>query len=178
MPDDRPWSYENVWAVEDLSDRKRLIIAPKSTKLDIFERLAEIVPESFWLLYVLVVPRGEGNAGRYQSCELQSLDQVRRFLHEFKDLLETDGRQNLWIHSTCGSATLVFDRHGLVYGYGPVNNWTKILKQIGLTEVPSRAIKIPNPHSHHYHAEFDAEARRLLEYLEWRHTPLRDQDLE
>jgi hypothetical protein len=177
MPEDCPWTYQNVWATEELSGAKRLVIAPKSGTADILERLIEIMPEPFWLLYVLVVPRGEGDAGRYQSSEPQTREQVRQFLHEFHTFLETDGRQNLWISSESGSAMLIYDRHGLMYGYGPVDDWQNILKQIGLSEVPSASINIPEPHSHHYHPSLDAEASRLLAYLEWHHTPLRDQDL-
>lgn len=179
MPEDRPCTYQNVWTVEELSGTKRLVIAPKSGTLNILERLVELMPEPFWLLYVLVVPRGEGGAGRYQSSEPRTREQVRRFLQEFQAFLETDGRQNLWVRSGSSSATLINDRHGLIYGYGLLQDWEEILKQIGLIEVPSASIKIPDPHSHHYHdhASFDAEASRLLAYLEWHHTPLRDQDL-
>jgi hypothetical protein len=174
MLEDRPWIYQNVWAAEELSGTKRLVVAPKSGNAGILERLVETMPEPFWLLYVLVVPRGEGDAGRYQSSKPQTREQVRRFLHEFQTFMETDGRQNLWIRSESGTATLINDRHGLMYGYGPVDDWKKILQQI---EIPSASIKVPDPHSHHYHASFDAEASRLLAYLEWQHTPLHDQDL-
>jgi hypothetical protein len=177
MPEDRPWIYQNVWATEELSDAKRLVIAPKSGTTGILERLIETMPEPFWLLYVLVVPRGEGDAGRYQSSELQTRQQVRRFLHEFQTFLETDGRQNLWIRSESGPAMLIYDRHDLIYGYGLIDDGKELLKQIGLSEVSSASIKTPDPHSHHYHASLDAEASRLLAYLDWHHTPLRDQDL-
>jgi hypothetical protein len=177
-PEDRLWMYQDVWAVEELLGTKRLVIAPKSGTLDILERLIEMMPEPFWLLYVLVVPRGEGGAGRYQTSEPQTLEQVRRFLHEFQAFLEADGRQNLWIRSDSSSTTLINDRHGLIYGYGLLHDWEVILKQTGLSEVPSASIKIPDPHSHHYHASLDVEASRLLAYLEWHHTPLRDEDLQ
>jgi hypothetical protein len=177
MPKDQPWTYQNALAIEEPSGTQRLVIAPKSGHAGILERLIGIVPEPMQLLYVLVVPRGEGDAGRYQSSEPQSHEQVRRFLDEFRTFLETDGRQNLWIRSESGSAMLIYDRHDLIYGYGPVDEWKEILKQIGLIEVPSASIKIPDPHSHHYHASCDAEASPLLAYLEWHHTPLRDQDL-
>jgi hypothetical protein len=178
MPDDQPWTYQNVWAVEELSGAQRLVIAPRSGHASILEQLIEIMPEPMWLLYVLVVPRGEGDAGRYQSSESQTREQVLRFLGEFQIFLETDGRQNLWIRSESNSAMLIFDRHDLIYGYGPITEWKETLKQMGLIEVPSASIKIPDPHSHHYHASLDAEERRLLAYLEWHQTPLRDQDLQ
>jgi hypothetical protein len=177
MPKDQPWTYENVWAIEELSGTQRLVIAPRFGHPGILGRLIEIMPEPMWLLYVLVVPRGEGDAGRYQGSEPQSHEQVRRFLDEFETFLETDGRQNLWIRSETGSAMLIYDRHDLIYGYGPIDEWKEILKQVGLNEVPSASIKIPDPHSHHYHASLDAEASRLLAYFGWHHTPLRDEDL-
>jgi hypothetical protein len=176
MPEDRRWTYPNVWAVEEPFGTKRLVVAPSSEGAGIFERLLKTLPEPMWLLYVLVVARGEGDAGRYQSSEPLSREQVRRFLHEFQTFMETDGRQNLWIRSESGSAMLIYDRHDLIYGYGPIDEWKETLKQIGLIEVPPASIKIPDPHSHHYHASLDAEATRLLTYLEWHRTPLRDED--
>ena len=97
--EDQPWMYQNIWALEHLASTDRLIIAPRIDYICLIESLLDVMPEPIWLLYVLVVPRGEGEAGRYQSAEPQSREHVRRFLSEFRAFLENDGRQNLWLLS-------------------------------------------------------------------------------
>lgn len=168
--------YQNVWASEDLSGTVRLIIAPRTDYIGLIGKLLDGMPEPIWLLYVLVVPRREGEAGRYQSAEPQSREQVRRFLSEFGTFLENDGRQNLWIRSESGAAMLVYDRHNLIYAYGHLTEWSLILLRAGLNEVARDLIAVPDPHSHHYHSAFDSEAERLLGSLDWDRTPLLEQD--
>ena len=175
-PEDHEWKYPNVWAAQDLSGTKRLIIAPNEHHVEWILRLLDVVPEPMWLLYVLVVPRGEGEPGRYQSLDPQTREQVRRFLREFMNLLEIDGRQNLWIRSESGEGMLVYDRHNLIYVYGPLEQSAAILGATGMTEVSADAINTPDTHSHRYHAAFDSEAQRILVYMDWIRTPLREHD--
>lgn len=120
--------------------------------------------------------RGGGEAGRYQSSEPQSREQVRVFLGEFGNFLETDGRRNLWIRSVADGARLVYDRHNLIYASGHLEEWKLLLRQIGMKEVAAAAIKVPVPHSHHYHKFFDQEEHRLLSYMLWHQSSLREQD--
>jgi len=175
-PDDQPYGYQNVWATEKTTGPDRLVIAPASGQVDVMLRLMEAMPDPFWVLYVLVVPRGEGEPGRYQSPEPQGRKPVQHLLEEFKPFFEQDGRQNLWIASTEGPAMLIYDRHNVLYAYGTLDGFRAVLSEIGLKEVPS--IRFPRPHTHHYNEEFDADAGRILEYWEWQHTPLRDADTE
>ena len=42
------------------------------------------------LLYVLVVSRGEGDVGRYQSSEPKAREQVKQFVYKFGGFLELD----------------------------------------------------------------------------------------
>jgi hypothetical protein len=175
-PEDHPWSFGDTWAVENVRDMQRLVIAPKADHVRLIKRFAKAMPEPMWLLYVLVVPRGTDKAGRYQSRESQSREQVELFLNQFSTFLESDGRHNLWIRSVSGSAMLVYDRHNLIYGYGHLEQWKTMLQQFGMSEGPITSIQIPNPHSHHYHAEFDAEELRILSYWDWHCTPLLEED--
>jgi hypothetical protein len=175
-PDDHPCVFPNVWAIEKLPATTRMVIAPEADHIGVLMRLLEAMPEPMGLLYVLVVPRGGGDAGRYQSSEPQSREQVLQFLSNFRGFLQSDGRHNLWIRSQSTSAMLVYDRHNLIYGYGPLDEWMKLARQIGLVDVSPTPIEIPSPHSHHDHSSFDVQEQCLLAYLPWLRTPLRDQD--
>ncbi|HWH60109.1 MAG TPA: hypothetical protein VN682_20950 [Terriglobales bacterium] len=174
--EDRPSVYANVWAHENLSGTERLIIAPRADHIDLLKVLLDAVPEPIWLLYVLVVTRGESEVGRYQSPRPLSREETTKFLADFGCFLESDGRQNLWVRSESGAAMLVYDRHNLIYAYGNLPEFVTILMRQGLTEVQQDSIVVPDPHSHHYHAVFDLDAERLLNSLEWQRTPLREQD--
>ena len=173
---DLPSVYADVWAREPMSGTERLTIAPSTNHVGLLKDLLDALPEPMWLLSVLVVPRGEGEAGRYQSPEPLSREEVTQLLAGFKDFLERDGRQNVWIRAASGTAMLVYDRHNLIYAYGDLTGFVSILTRHGLTEVPADSITVPDPHSHHYHAAFDSEAGRLLGSLAWNRTPLLEQD--
>ncbi|MGI4830308.1 MAG: hypothetical protein ACRYFU_19220 [Janthinobacterium lividum] len=174
--DDSPLVYANVWASEAVSGTARLTIAPHTNHVGLLKELLSVMPEPMWLLYLLVVPRGKSNAGRYQSPEPLSRENVTRFLSEFEDFLEKDGRHHLWIRAESGAAMLVYDRHNLIYAYGDVPAFVTKLMQQGLSEVQPDAITVHDPHSHHYHAAFDSQAEKILDFVQWHWTPLRDQD--
>src|ERR1700679_3610896 len=111
-PEDQEWEYANVWATEETSDGgSRLVIAPARDQVEVLIRLLQAMSGPFWLLYVLVVLRGESELGRYQSPKPQTSDVEERFLRDFKAFLETDGRHNLWIASKTPSEMLIYDRH-------------------------------------------------------------------
>jgi hypothetical protein len=173
-PDDQPYQYPNAWAIEETSAGSRLAIAPASDQVDLLIRLIEAMPEPFGVLYLLVVPRGGGEPGRYQSPEPQTRDSVERFLRKFRTFLENDGRHHLWIASVSSPAMLVFDRHNLIYGYGPLEEFETILSEIGLGKSPS--VQLPSPHVHHYNEHFDKDEHMVLVHWRWLRTPLRDVD--
>lgn len=174
--ENHPWMFGNTWSVAGVADDQRLIIAPTTGYVGLLTRLSEIMQDPMLLLYVLVVPRGGGEPGRYLSSEPQSREQTRRFLGDFGSFLETDGRHSLWIRSVADGAMLVYDRHNLIYAYGYLEEWKLLLRQIGMKEVAPATIKIPVPHSHHYHELFDKDEHRLLRYLPWQRSPLQEQD--
>jgi hypothetical protein len=173
-PDDQEYFYPNTWAWEKTSDQHRLAVAPRSNYVATLLRHVERMSGPFFVLYVLVVARGGAETGRYQSVELQSRETLQGFLHEFKAFFEQDGRHHLWIRSASDAAMLVYDRHNIIYAYGPLEEFRGILFEIGLEE--SKSIGTPDPHIHHYNESLDSEERRLLGYWEWDRTPLRDQD--
>lgn len=57
----------------------RVVAGVPNGDTEIFERLVSSLEPPCYLLYVLHTPRGEGEAGRYQSPEL-SLAQLRMFI--------------------------------------------------------------------------------------------------
>ena len=165
---------ECVTTEETTGGGSRLVIAPAQKQVDLLLTLLKNMREPFWVLYVLVVPRGQGEWGRYQISEPQSKSAVGAFLNEFRDFLEKDGRHNVWIVSESGPEMLIYDRHNVIYGYGPMNSWRVALAAQGLSEASN--IRFPSPHSHHYHQNLDAEEVRLLNYWDWHRTALKESD--
>jgi hypothetical protein len=169
------WQYGNVWATGGTNGGgSRLVIAPAQGHIETLLKLLPAMTGPFWLLYVLVVPRGHAESGRYQSPEPQSEVEVKDFLTSFSGFLEKDGRHNLWIASTSSSQMLIYDRHNVIYAYGPLDAWKQLLAADAFTEVPM--IRFPSPHAHHYHESLDSEEDRLLSYYDWRRTPLKSSD--
>jgi len=72
----------------------------------------------FQLLYVLHTTRTGAELGRYESPEL-SAEAVQAFLGRFGRFLFEDARHDCWVRSHGDGATIVSDRHNLIYAYGP-----------------------------------------------------------
>lgn len=117
---------------------------------------------------MLIVPRTGRPAGRYQSPGLD-LGDLAAFLATFRDFLEHDGRHNLWIGCQASRAQLVYDRHNVVYAYGPLPRFEAYLRS---HEYRPASLTLPEPHVHHYWEDFDLVEERLFNYLAWTHHPL------
>lgn len=171
-------TYPNVWARQELSDGSvRLCIAPQSEQTSCLLRLTACLPEPFYLLYVLIVPRGEAQPGRYQSPALTRAD-LSDFLGRYAEFLDGDGRAHLWVtswdHPHPPAGTLVYDRHNLIYAYGPIGEYGATLSSMGLAEVDR--IDIPSPHSHYYYEEYDTLAQRIHTEFDWLLSELQERD--
>ncbi|MDX9755072.1 MAG: hypothetical protein RBU29_13995 [bacterium] len=138
----------------------------------IVEQLIQYMASPYFLLYVLHSPQGEAQPGRYQSPQLD-FDEIHRFMTRFDSFLATDARFDLWIHSPAQNATLVWDRHNILYLYGPLDGIEAKLKQCGYTE---GELEIPSPHAHNYWPEWKQDAKEILNWFEWYHTPLHPDD--
>ncbi|RZK59678.1 MAG: hypothetical protein EOO59_07505 [Hymenobacter sp.] len=160
---------------EDTPHYARLKIGASTDGTGLLLRLSDCLPPPFYCLYVLVIGRGGSPAGRYQSPLLSSRAALTDFVLEYKHLLEHDGRHHLWIGTPDGSATLVYDKHNLVYAYGPLAAFRQQLLALGYVE---QAVEIPYPHAHSYAPENDAATEELLQYWEWQHFPLQETDEE
>lgn len=167
-----PVRWPHVFARERTTGPDRLVIVPREDPIGLLGELAEWIGPEYFLLYVLVVQRGEAPAGRYESPPLELVD-VRIFLEEFGRLLECDARHQFWIGSTSDRGMVVYDDHGILYAYGPLEDFQRTLLA---RQFQPGSFSIPAPHTHHYHAELDAEVARLLGRFEWVRTELRPED--
>ena len=145
--------YGKVYAIEQMrTGEKRLRIAVSDNGSQILQALSRSVKEPFFFLYVLVIFRGGGQTGRYQSNEL-SHGELEAMFDRYGEFWESDGRHSVWLRSQADDATLVYDRHNLIYAYGPVDRFELILETLGYTEVPK--VSLSFEHQHCYYAEFD-----------------------
>ncbi|WP_454831320.1 hypothetical protein [Pseudoxanthomonas wuyuanensis] len=151
---------------------ERIVAGVPGGDPSIFERMIECLEAPYYLLYVLHTPRGEAQPGRHQSPAL-SLSEVKGFLAQFGPFLSADARFDLWAHSPSDSGTVAWDRHNLLFAYGPLARFSTALRSLGFTTGnPS----IPVPHEHHYRADFDGLAQDLMAALDWSFSPLRPED--
>jgi hypothetical protein len=171
---DRAHVYPHAFCEDKTSDGgKRLLFGPTNSHAALMSKLQECVPEPFRLLYVLVVPRSETlEPARYEAPHQLSRAEVLDFLLEFTEYLEFDGRHHLWVANP-DHGTIVYDRHNVLYAYGPLACFAKVAKTHGLRE---SEFEIPTLHWHAYHSEYDAMQDRLLGKWEWIVKPLRASD--
>ncbi len=138
----------------------------------VFGKLTECMSEPCIVLYVLHTPRGEGKPGRYQSSPLAG-EELKDFLDRFGSFFSSDSRFDLWIHSPTDQATLVWDRHNLIFAYGITAKFLECFKSLKFTEgIP----EVPSPHEHYYRKEFDSDASELLDRWDWSYSELRPDD--
>jgi hypothetical protein len=169
------YPYSGTWSRQSTSSGERLLIAPRAgSHIAVLEALARCLPEPFSVLYVLVVSRrGEHATGRYQSPGSLSTTELGDFLTRFATYFEQDGRHHLWLHCFTNGSTLVYDRHDIIYAYGPVEPFEGALRGEGLV---AGEVEIPTPHQHAYHPEFDETEGDILRHWEWRCSPLQPAD--
>jgi hypothetical protein len=168
-----PFAYPNVWQQEKTTGPDRLVIAPASGQIELLRKLLGILPEPFGILYVLLVPRGDVEPGRYQSPTPASRAEVDAVLTRFSDYLENDGRHHLWVMSLPAAATLVYDNHNVLYAYGLLEDFKAVLRQNGLHE---DEVQIPSSHSHNYNVEYDRTENDMMALWEWRYFPLAEEE--
>lgn len=165
--------YAGVWQREKTSGPERLSIAPAGNHVDVLCSLLQCLPEPFGILYVLLLSRTGRELGRYQCPEPFSREDTISFLKSFREYLEGDGRHHIWIISLPTNATLVYDNHDLLYAYGSIAEYERILETTGLS---SGTVVIPAPHGHQYNVEFDEDEERIMSFCPWLHFPLHPSD--
>jgi len=160
-------SHSPVFAKGD-----RIVAGVPAGDPSVFGHVLECLEPPYYLLYVLHTPRGEARPGRYRS-PLLSLDQVKDFLAQFTPFLSGDARFDLWAHSPGDKATVVWDRHNQLFGYGPIDQFSTKLLSLGF--IPGNP-EVPVPHEHHYRAELDSLAKEVMAAFDWSYSPLRPED--
>jgi len=168
--------YADLWDVEKTTGADRVIAAPSSGQVALVEALMEELPEPFGLLSVLILARRAGHqVGRYQCPAPMSREEAVAFLHEYQEYFEGDGRHHLWVSSVSLPATIVYDHHDVIYAYGPLDDFQRVLHRRGLERGP---VKIPAPHTHQYNADFDLVEDKILAHWSWHWFPLQEQDVQ
>jgi hypothetical protein len=127
----------------------------------------------FQLLYVLHTSRSDAELGRCESPALSS-EEVHAFVDEFGRFLSEDSRHDFWLRSHGDDATIVWDRHNLIYAYGTLDAFEVVLRNLGVRA--GAPPLIPAPHVHHYHPEWDDSERAVLQAFDWTVKPLRESD--
>jgi hypothetical protein len=166
--------YGKVYAIETTTGGiKSLRIAVSDDGSQILRMLSRSIKGPLFLLYVLVVCRGGGQVGRYQSGELsqEALDAMFARYGEFWD---SDGRHSIWLHSETDDASLVYDRHNLIYAYGPLARFELILETLGY--VATSKVSLSFEHEHRYYSEFDSLEQELTTKFASRRSALRPGD--
>lgn len=151
---------------------QRLVAGVPAGDPALFERLAQSMAPPYFLLYILHTPRGEGLAGRYQSPSVGA-GELHSFLERYGAFLSGDARFDIWLHSPADNATVVWERHNLIYAYGLIERFAWALQKLGFKQGTA---DVAFPHQHHYRAAFDADAADILKALEWRYSPLQPED--
>jgi hypothetical protein len=165
-------SHTPVFATESASGTRRVVVGVPGGDYTVFGSLVTALEPPYFILYVLHTPRGEGPAGRYQSPPL-TLSEFRSFLERYSSFLSADARHDIWTHSPADNATVVWERHNLIYGYGAVEQFISILRTLGFDSGNADA---SFPHQHHYREEFDADAASILSAYDWSYSPLQPED--
>ncbi len=106
----------------------------EARRYGLLRELLPLLPEPLWVLYVLVTPRSEAAAGRYQSAKPHPRAEVLALLDRFENYFASDGRHNLWLAAP-PAGQLVLDRHEVIYAYGPIAEIVARLKEKGFAEV-------------------------------------------
>lgn len=172
--DGRGWvehRYGRVWERKASETGKpRIVAAPDDRQIDLILDLARLLQPPLRILYVLLVPRDDGqDEGRFEMTRALDYSELEAFLRRYRELFECDGRHHLWIASPDLDATIVYDQHNVLYLYGDLDAYASRLNDWGLRE---GQVEFPSPHSHHYHAELDDTVDEMLHRYEWRWFPL------
>lgn len=168
-----PFNFTNKWDIQRTIGPDRLVIGPSANQIALLLELTQILSEPFGILYVLLISRRGNQRARYQCPNPCTRIEMESFLRAFGDYFESDGRHHVWISSLPDSATLVYDQHDVIYAYGPLRQFEKILKRKGFE---AGVVSFPSPHRHNYNPENDAAEERLFEYWNWRRSALMEND--
>lgn len=154
-----PVQYGKVMGRQGVGGGERLCLGLDDGHARVLRALVAGLAGPFQLLYVLHTSRTGARLARYESPDM-TLDELDAFLNKFDGFLCDDARHDLWIRSHDDDATLVLDRHNLLYAYGPLDDFERVLVSQGFR--PGSPPRIDFPHQHHYHSHWDGPRSRSL----------------
>lgn len=123
------WCEHSHAPVYDMQPERITATVPDGDPI-VLKKLSTCLRPPFLLLYILHTPRGEAEPGRYQSDAI-SPEQLFAFVERFGSFLRGDGRYELWLHSPADAATIAWDRHNLLFAYGPLADYEAALRSLG-----------------------------------------------
>lgn len=165
--------YGKIFEIETTNAYQRIKIAADNKQIDLMLKLCENLHPPYFILYVLVVPRHGHKQGRYQSQQIESINEVETFLNEFQYFFETDGRHHIWIGTVDNSGLLIYDQHNVIFSYGQLDKQLTTLRKEDFHEL---SFSFPVPHAHYYNGDNDKFEDKVLEYWEWDNYPLTEHD--
>ena len=161
--------YGKIYEIDD----RRLTIAASINQVELILKLVDTLTPPFFILYVLVVSRLDNERGRYQSPLIETKEELKHFLLEYKQYFETDGRHHLWVCTLDNSGRLIYDQHNVIFAYGQIEKYLTILDKEGFKE---KRFSFPDPHAHAFNQINDKFEESILEYWGWSIYPLEDSD--
>lgn len=168
-----PFSHPAFYEVSTVPNGIRRVVAGAAGgDPTIFQKLTTCLTPPYFILYVLHTPRGEGEPGRYKSPALSN-EEFIGFMRKYADFFQGDSRFDIWAHSQSSDGTVVWDRHNLIFAYGPITIYEQALEKLGYSQ---GKLSLEFPHVHFYRTEFDDFAKSLLNYFKWEYTPLQPED--
>lgn len=155
------------------AEGSQLKIAASKNQVDLLLKLTDVLTPPFYILYVLVVSRLGNEHGRYQSPLLETKDELKKFLTDYKEYFETDGRHHIWICTIDNSGRFIYDQHNVIFAYGQLDNYIAILNSEGFKE---QEFCFPAPHAHAYNQSNDKFEENIFQHWNWDYFPLADGD--
>src|SRR5262245_3731637 len=113
---EQSFEYGSVFTREVVRGVQRLRIALDEEHDECVRALVSPLSGPFQLLYVLHTTRTGAGLGIYEGPELGA-EAVQAFLGRFGRFLSEDARHDFWVRSHDDDATIVLDRHNLIYAY-------------------------------------------------------------
>lgn len=170
-----PHDYGDYFFLQPFGDAQRLVIGPSLAHLQLMSRLAtRCLAPPYRLVYVLLTEQAGYQPGRYQSPNINTVDELREFLMGCLTFLESDARHHFWIGSADGTAVLVYDQHNVLFAYGPLQC---LMTELFMADFRPGEFIFPSPHAHTISPKFDPDMERLLSQYEWEYAPLEEEDL-
>jgi len=121
----------------------------------------------------LVVPRGEGNPGRYE-VNTPSLQLSCSSFSRLINFLEHDASRISGFVQLRAKGLLVYDRHNVIYAYGPLENFIEVYERA--ISISQEEVRFPSASCPLLPRRIRSDAKRILNEEEWVISPLRASD--